>query len=129
MELLIPASPGELLDKLTILEIKLERITDPAKLANVRREHELLTQAWNEGDLETAEVTALRAGLHTVNRRLWDIEDAIRDCERDEDFGERFISLARSVYMENDERAAIKKKINLALGSQIVEEKSYKDYR
>lgn len=128
-QLLIPASPGELLDKLTILDIKLERITDPDKLANVRREHELLTAVWTDSGLETPQITELRADLLRVNTALWEIEDDIRDEERNRDFGERFIKLARSVYVENDKRAAIKKQINLALGSEIVEEKSYSDYR
>ncbi len=125
----IPIAPGELLDKLTILDIKLERIDDPDKLANVRREHELLSRVWADAGLETDGIVALRRRLLEVNQRLWQIEDDIRDCERDKDFGERFVSLARSVYMENDERAAIKKEINLALNSDIVEEKSYADYR
>ncbi len=125
----IPISPGELLDKLSILEIKRERMSDPGKLENVRREHELLSEVWADAGLETDEVTALRARLLEVNERLWRIEDAIRDCERERNFGERFVSLARSVYLENDERAALKKTINLALGSDIVEEKSYADYR
>lgn len=129
MELQIPVAPGELLDKLTILEIKLERIDDADKLANVRREHELLTQVWENAGKESAVIAGLKAELLAVNKRLWQIEDDIRDCEREGEFGEHFVRLARSVYMENDERAAIKKKINLALGSEIVEEKSYKSYR
>jgi hypothetical protein len=125
----IPVSPGEILDKLSILDIKLDRIDDPGKLANVRREHELLSGVWAEVGLETDEIAALRGRLLEVNQRLWQIEDDIRDCERDKNFGNRFVSLARSVYIENDERAAIKKEINQALGSDIVEEKSYADYR
>jgi len=128
MELQIPVAPGELIDKLTILEIKLENITDPEKLANVRREYKLLTAVWKNAGRETDEVTGLRSELHAVNRRLWDIEDAIRECERKNDFGERFVALARSVYLENDQRAEIKKRINLELGSDIVEEKSYAEY-
>ncbi len=128
-QLKIPVAPGELLDKLSILEIKLDRIADTEKLANVRREYELLTGIWQDAGLETDEIDALRARLLVVNRRLWEIEDEVRECEHEQDFGNRFISLARSVYMENDERAAIKKEINLALGSDIIEEKSYKNYR
>ena len=129
MELLIPVSPGELLDKLTILEIKLDRIDDEAKLANVRREHELLSHAWREAGLDDdAEVGRLRAQLREVNEALWEIEDAIRDEERVRRFGGRFIELARSVYLNNDERASLKKRINERLGSEIVEEKSYPVY-
>ncbi len=129
MHLLTPVSPGELLDKLTILDIKTERITDAAKLANVRRERELLEQVWQESGLETEVVRELRAVLKAVNEKLWVIEDDIRDEERAGRFGQRFIELARAVYVTNDERAAIKKAINQSLGSEIVEEKSYSDYR
>jgi len=129
MPLLIPVSPGELIDKLTILDIKSERISDPSKLANVQRERGLLEQAWLDSGLETAAVRALRAELKAVNEKLWDIEDEIRDEERAARFGERFIELARAVYVTNDARAEIKKAINHALGSVIVEEKSYSDYR
>jgi len=128
MELLIPVSPGELLDKLTILEIKLDRIDDEAKLANVRREHELLSRVWRESGLDDDEVARLRQRLREVNEALWVIEDAIRDEEREKRFGDRFVELARSVYQRNDERAAFKRKINDLLGSEIVEEKSYRDY-
>ncbi len=129
MHLMIPVSPGELVDKITILDIKSERISDSAKLANVRRERELLAQIWQESGLETGAVEALRDALKSVNEKLWVIEDAIRDEERAGRFGDRFIELARSVYVTNDERATIKKAINQALGSGIVEEKSYSDYR
>ena len=129
MELLTPISPGELLDKLAILDIKSERIADPDKLVNVRRERQLLEQVWRESGLETEAIVALRGRLKQVNEALWDIEDAIRDEERDGRFGARFIELARSVYMTNDERAALKKQINQTLNSAIVEEKSYRDYR
>lgn len=129
MHLLTPVSPGELLDKLTILDIKSERISDPAKLVNVRRERELLERVWRDSAMETAVVRSLRADLKSVNEKLWVIEDAIREEEHAGRFGERFIELARSVYVTNDERAAIKKAINQALDSEIVEEKSYSDYR
>lgn len=128
-QLQIPVAPGEVLDKLSILEIKLDRISDPDKLVNVRREHELLSSVWNDSGLETPEISRLRGDLLEVNQALWQIEDDIRDCEANKDFGERFVELARSVYFRNDERAAIKKRINVALGSDIVEEKSYRDYR
>ena len=128
-ELLAPVSPGELLDKITILEIKAERITEPAKLANVRHELAVLNTCWLGSGLATEPVAADVDALRTVNARLWDIEDAIRDCERRGDFAAEFIRLARSVYIENDERAAIKKRINVALGATLVEEKSYRQYR
>jgi len=129
MELLIPVSPGELLDKLTILEIKLERIDDEAKLANVRREHELLSGVWAKAAVDDEAIVSLRDQLRKVNEALWEIEDDIRDEERDRRFGDRFIELARSVYVRNDERAALKKQVNERLGSVIVEEKSYREYR
>ncbi|MEE4304309.1 MAG: DUF6165 family protein [Wenzhouxiangella sp.] len=129
MELLIPVSPGELLDKLSILEIKLERIDDEAKLVNVRREHELLSRVWRDSGLNDGEIDALRRRLREVNESLWEIEDAIRDEEREKRFGDRFVELARSVYLHNDERAVLKKRVNERLGSEIVEEKSYSDYR
>jgi hypothetical protein len=124
----VPVSPGELLDKISILEIKAERIADADKRANVHRELDLLTGLWHAAGLETSEVTRLRADLRALNESLWDIEDAIRDCERRGDFGERFVELARSVYRTNDRRAAVKRAINEALGSGIVEEKSYAAY-
>jgi len=124
----VPVSPGELLDKISILEIKAERIDDGAKHANVERELDLLTGLWHAAGLESNEITELRARLRAINERLWDIEDAIRDCERRGDFGERFVDLARSVYRTNDRRAALKRRINQRLDSTIVEEKSYADY-
>jgi len=129
MHLLTPISPGELIDKLTILDIKSERISDAVKLANVERERELLEAAWRDSGLDNEAVRELRAALKAVNEKLWVIEDDIRDEERAGRFGERFIELARSVYITNDERAMLKKAINQALGSEIVEEKSYSDYR
>jgi prefoldin subunit 5 len=128
-EILIPISPGELLDKITILQIKAERITDPVKVANVKTELDLLSKVWSETVEIDAEITALTAELKSVNETLWEIEDDIRDEERGRRFGERFIELARSVYVTNDERANAKKKVNLHLNSTIVEEKSYQDYQ
>jgi Family of unknown function (DUF6165) len=128
-ELLAPVSPGELLDKITILEIKAERITDAEKLANVRHELTVLTTCWQDSGLANDSIASEIDALRTVNARLWDIEDDIRDCERRGDFGADFIRLARSVYIENDQRAAIKKRINIALGATLVEEKSYRQYR
>jgi len=128
MELMIPVSPGELLDKLTILEIKLDRIDDEAKRANVAREHDMLSEVWRSSGLGDQSVEDMRQDLRAVNEALWVIEDDIRDEERDRRFEERFIELARSVYRRNDERAAIKRRINDHLGSPIIEEKSYRDY-
>ena len=122
-----PVSPGELLDKITILEIKAERIEDAQKNANVRVELNLLNAIW-ASDVPDVGVAEERAALKAVNEKLWEIEDDIRDEERAKRFGERFVELARSVYFTNDERARLKKVINTKMGSQIVEEKSYSDY-
>ena len=124
----VEIAPGELLDKLTILEIKRERIEDSEKLINVGLELDVLDQARREKVPASPELDALYADLKTINEELWEIEDDIRDCERDKDFGERFIELARAVYKTNDRRAATKRAINELLGSRIVEEKSYADY-
>lgn len=123
-----PVSCGELVDKLTILEIKSERIADPAKLANVRDELQLLTSLWEADAASAADIDAERAELKRINEALWDIEDEIRIKEREQSFDARFIELARSVYRTNDRRAAVKRAINLKLGSRLVEEKSYQDY-
>lgn len=124
----VPVSFGEVLDKITILEIKSERIDDDTKLENVRRELEVLADTWAAAVPDESAVADLRRQLKAVNESLWDIEDDIRDCERTRKFGEKFIELARGVYFTNDKRAALKKDINLALGSRYVEEKSYQDY-
>ena len=128
-EIQVPISPGELLDKITILQIKSERIDDAAKLANVNRELEMLTRVWQQSVEADDEIEALTARLKSINEKLWEIEDDIRDEERNKRFGERFIELARAVYVTNDERADAKKQVNLHLNSSIVEEKSYQDYR
>ncbi|HEX5694591.1 MAG TPA: DUF6165 family protein [Arenimonas sp.] len=128
-EIQVPVSFGELLDKLAILQIKSERMTDPAKLANVRAELSALEQTWMGHPAAGNDIARLRAELKAVNERLWVIEDDIRLKEKAQAFDEEFIRLARAVYFENDERARIKKEINLALGSAYVEEKSYQDYR
>lgn len=128
-EILAPVSFGELLDKIAILQIKSERMTDPAKLVNVRNELTALERSWAEHPASVHDIANLRAQLKAVNERLWVIEDDIRIKEKAQAFDEEFIRLARSVYFENDERARIKKDINLALGSAYVEEKSYQDYR
>ena len=124
-----PVSYGELLDKITILEIKSSRIADAAKLANVRNELELLNAIWSGSHVSTIDIAHERAQLLAINQALWDIEDAIRLKERAQAFDQEFIELARSVYFRNDERAACKRAINLKLGSELVEEKSYQDYR
>ena len=128
-DILIPISPGELLDKITILQIKAERIADPAKVANVKTELEMLEKVWSDNVDNDATIEALSAELKSVNEKLWEIEDDIRDEERNKRFGERFIELARAVYVTNDERADAKKRLNLHLNSTIVEEKSYQDYK
>jgi hypothetical protein len=127
-ELLVPVSYGELLDKIAILQIKSERMTDPAKLANVRKELSALERTWMAHPAAGKDIAELRARLKAVNERLWVIEDDIRVKEKAQAFDAGFIALARSVYVENDERARLKKDINLALGSTYVEEKSYEDY-
>jgi hypothetical protein len=128
-QILIPISPGELLDKITILQIKAERIGDPGKVANVRSELGLLQKVWDESVSEDDRIRALSAELKSINEALWEIEDDIRDEERNKRFGERFIELARAVYVVNDDRANAKKKVNLYLDSSIIEEKSYRDYK
>ena len=128
MSIMAPISAGELVDKITILRNKADRIGDPAKEANVRKELAMLEAIADEVLPKTLEIERLTAELSEVNIALWDIEDGKRDCERRGDFGDRFVQLARSVYVENDRRAAIKRAINEAAGSDIVEEKSYKPY-
>jgi hypothetical protein len=124
-----PVSYGELIDKITILEIKSRRMTDAAKLANVRNELDLLNATWANDAASRKDIGDERASLLAVNELLWDIEDRIRLKERAQAFDHEFIELARAVYFRNDERAAFKRAINLKLGSQLVEEKSYQDYR
>jgi hypothetical protein len=126
MHLNAPISPGEFLDKLTILEIKIERIADPGKLENVRRERDLLRAEWTASPLARVDVSAQVEELKQVNEALWEIEDAIRLKEAAHAFDAEFIELARAVYQTNDRRAAIKRAINVALSSDLIEEKSYK---
>jgi hypothetical protein len=128
MEIRVPLSVGELIDKLTILDIKAGRIADDAKRANVVREQSLLRETVAREVPGSAELDRLTADLRSVNEALWTIEDQIRDLEHVKDFGARFVELARAVYITNDKRAALKKAINLLVGSAIVEEKSYKAY-
>jgi hypothetical protein len=123
-----PVSFGELIDKMTILQIKLQEIRDEAKLANVRNELELLETTWANHAASKTDITDETGRLLAVNKRLWDIEDRIRVKEKAQEFDNDFVQLARSVYFENDERAAVKREINLKLGSTLVEEKSYQDY-
>lgn len=123
LQIVAPVSAGELLDKITILEIKAERISDAAKLANVRRELEALAALRDQHGLDA--LVTLTADLKVVNETLWQVEDEIRELEAASRFDARFIELARAVYVTNDRRAALKKEINLAVGSAIVEEKSY----
>ena len=125
----VPVSPGEVLDKITILEIKSERMEDPEKVANVRVELGLLQETWAKAVTGDDTIRDLHAQLKEINEALWEIEDDIRDKERVREFDDRFIELARAVYVTNDQRANAKKELNLHLGSEIVEEKSYQDYR
>jgi len=127
-EIKVPVSPGELLDKITILRIKSRRMSDPLKLHNVRLELAALEDTWAGSAFASAGIDADVQALLEVNERLWAIEDDIRDKERAQSFDADFIRLARAVYIENDERAAIKRRINVKLGSAIVEEKSYRPY-
>lgn len=127
-DILVPISPGELLDKITILRIKAVRIGDPVKLGNVRHELGLLEQTWLTAVPAGLDLGAEERALSAVNATLWDVEDELRDQEAAKRFNARFIELARQVYVTNDERAAIKKRINLRLGSALVEEKSYRPY-
>jgi hypothetical protein len=124
----IEISPGELLDKISILQIKSERITDTGKLANVRYELNLLQGIVPDRIAGNAGLTKLMGELKSINEKLWDIEDEIRGCESRKDFGETFVQLARNVYLTNDRRAEIKREINALCGSTIVEEKSYTQY-
>lgn len=128
-EIIVPVSPGELIDKMTILQIKTQRITDATKLKNVRVELDALQTTWAKSSYASVDIRAEEKALFSVNERLWIIEDEIREKERAQAFDAEFIRLARAVYFENDERAAIKRRINLRLGSAIIEEKSYSDYR
>jgi chorismate mutase len=127
-EIRVPISPGELIDKITILQLKSERMTDAKKVANVKNELSMLLATWKESHFAAVNIDGEWQALKHINGALWVIEDDIRDKERDQQFDARFIELARAVYVTNDERAAVKRKINEKLGSKIVEEKSYADY-
>lgn len=129
MNITTEVSLGEFLDKLTILQIKSERIRDAAKLANVRKELALLNQTWARSPFAGNDIRESLGRLKAINEKLWAIEDDIRIKEATGTFDREFIELARSVYICNDERAAIKRELNILLGSELVEEKSYADYR
>jgi len=129
MNINVELSIGEFFDKMTILEIKQERIPDPAKLENINKEHAYLAALLSELPFSRADVEDEVKELKNVNEELWVIEDDIREKELNKAFDEGFIELARSVYITNDRRSVIKRAINLKLGSNFVEEKSYKDYR
>jgi len=127
-DIAVPISPGELLDKITILRIKSARMQDAAKLVNVRHELQLLEQTWRAVLPAGIDLRSEEQALEAVNAKLWDVEDLLRDQEAEKRFDAQFIELARAVYFTNDERAAIKKRINVKLGSALVEEKSYRPY-
>jgi hypothetical protein len=124
----VPISVGELVDKVTILEIKSEKIEDADKRENIRRELDALTNVLKPLVTATPGIAPLKSELRTINETLWRIEDDIRDCERKRDFGAAFVALARAVYQTNDRRAATKRKIDDLTGSELVEEKSYAPY-
>ena len=124
----VEIAPGELVDKIAILAIKRARITDAAKLRNVEHEYQILTAILPVEFQSNGKLRDLQAALQTVNETIWQIEDDIRDHERRKDFGATFVDLARGVYINNDQRAALKREINDVLGSGIVEEKSYTAY-
>lgn len=128
MAIVIEVAPGELVDRITILEIKAERIGDAAKLQNVNHELGILVAARDQAFKTEGTIADLTSSLKVVNEKLWVVEDDIRDCERNKDFGQEFIALARSVYRLNDQRASLKKDINRVLNSAIIEEKSYAAY-
>lgn len=128
MTIKVELAYGELLDKITILQIKSERITDASKVANVNKELNLLNRLWKEDEKSSVDISNEFTALKEINEKIWDIEDGIRDKERAKEFDETFIELARSVYFSNDKRAEIKRAINLKFGSDLIEEKSYSDY-
>ncbi|MEI9917071.1 MAG: DUF6165 family protein [Methylovirgula sp.] len=128
MPIFVEIAVGELIDKITILEIKLDQINETAKRVNIRREYEILSGVLQEQITPGEQLSELTAALKAANQELWHIEDDIRDHERAKDFGPEFIALARSVYQTNDRRAVLKREINALLQSAIIEEKSYAAY-
>jgi hypothetical protein len=128
MNIQVEVSPGELFDKITILEIKIERISDAGKLSNLKKEYAILSKVCQDKIQPSEELDMLVSELKSLNENLWTVEDDIRDCERRKDFGDEFIELARTIYRTNDRRATTKRKINELLNSDIFEEKSYQEY-
>ena len=128
MSIKIQISPGELIDKFTILDIKLNRIKAKEKTQNIRKEYKILKRQIEKNLPKSKRLSALISKLKIINKALWDIEDQIRVCERKQDFEKKFIKLARSVYQKNDLRSSYKREINKLLGSEIIEEKSYESY-
>ena len=128
MSIKIQISPGELIDKFTILDIKLNRIKAKEKTQNIRKEHKILKRQIEKNLPKSKRLSALISKLKIINKALWDIEDQIRVCERKQDFEKKFIKLARSVYQKNDLRSYYKRENNTLLGSEIIEEKSYESY-
>jgi hypothetical protein len=124
----VEVSYGEMLDKISILEIKLEKVTDAGQRENIAREHAILSEARDQGLAGGPDFSAVYQSLKDINLQLWEVEDDIRDCERRQAFGDEFVALARSVYRMNDRRAALKRELNDLLGSPLVEEKLYRDY-
>lgn len=129
MNISVEVSTGEFLDKMSILQIKSERIQDPGKLSNINKELEILKKTWAESPASQTDISTLMAELKTINESLWDIEDRIRIKESKAAFDEEFIELSRSVYITNDRRSDVKRQLNQALGSDLMEEKSYADYQ
>ena len=127
--ILVEISPGEIIDKITILSIKLDMISDENKLKNINYEYSILLKTRDNFLPQSPELEKLSFNLREVNEKLWQIEDEIRDCESRKDFSKNFIDLARAVYITNDERSDIKRKINLLLNSKLFEEKSYQSYQ
>jgi hypothetical protein len=123
-----PVAIGELIDRITILEIKVERFTDAAKIKNAQAELSMLRARRDQAIPQSPRLDALTAQLRAINQRLWDQEDSIRDCERRADFGPAFVAVARGIYRTNDERAAVKRQISVGFGSDLIEEKSYAPY-
>lgn len=129
MSIKVDVSVGEFIDKLTILQIKSERISDNDKLVNINKEKSVLEAEWKNSEYSKVDISKLKEELFRINESLWEIEDDIRDKEFAKEFDEKFIELARAVYVTNDERARVKKEINALVGSELTEEKSYKDYK
>ena len=128
MSIKVELSVGELIDKISILQIKAERIVDPSKLENINKELDVLMSLWEDSAYSNTNLESERNELKAINEELWDIEDKIRDKERNQVFDKGFIELARAVYITNDKRADIKRIINSKTGSELIEEKSYSDY-